>query len=354
MWKENTIYKNDLEKIAATTYIPWEKLHGKTLFITGATGLIGYTLASALLYYDKTRDAGIRVLVLARDVEKAKRKYAEQLSDGCNVHFVSGNVENLPSIEQPIDYVIHGASPTASVYFVQKPVETIMSSVCGTNNALELARQKSSAGFVFLSSMEVYGAHKDDEPVLENSPTFLDTATVRNCYPIAKQLCENLCASYAKEYGVNAMSVRLAQTFGPGVRADDKRVFAQFALSVINKQNIVLQTRGESKHAYLYSADAATALLTVLLRGKEGQVYNAANPATYCSIRQMAEMVAHDLANDEIDVEIRLADVSKYPSTHCLNLDSGKLMSLGWRPATDLPSMYRNLIEYYKNCILSI
>ena len=347
MWTENAVFKKDLEQIAASGFIPWDRLRGKTVFVTGATGLIGFTLVSALLYYSMTRSAGIRVLALARDVEKARSKFAPQLAEGCGLSFVPGDVENLPAIEQPVDYIIHGASPTASAFFIKQPVETIMTAVAGTHNALDLAREKHSEGFIFLSSMEAYGAHQGDGPLRESSPTYVVTVNVRNCYPLAKQLCENLCASYASEHGVQASSVRLAQTFGPGVPADDRRVFAQFARSVISRQNIVLQTPGESRHSYLYSADAASAILTVLLLGERGQVYNAANPATYCSIREMAEMAAHELAHDEIQVEIRLADASKYPPTHSLNLCADKLMALGWHPTVDLPGMYRNMLDCF-------
>ncbi|MBQ9453139.1 MAG: NAD(P)-dependent oxidoreductase [Desulfovibrio sp.] len=347
MWTENSIFKNDLEKIAASKFIPWERLNGKTVFITGATGLIGFTLASGLLYYSKTRGASIRVLALARDVEKARNKFADQLADGCDLNFVHGDVEHLPSIEQPVEYIVHGASPTDSIFFVQKPVETILCNIQGTYNMLELARKKHVKSFAYLSSMEVYGANQNDEYIFEDSTTSVNSMSLRSSYPQAKLVCENLCVSYCNEYAVPAKVIRLAQTFGPGVPRDNMRVFAQFGRCVLNKTNIVLQTTGESSHTYLYTADAATAILSVLLCGKQGNAYNAANPATYCSIREMAEMLAQNMANGEISVEVQITDTSKYPPTHCLNLNADKLMKLGWYPTTDLPGMYRNMLQCF-------
>lgn len=349
MWTETPVFRDDLERLAASGFIPWEELRGKTVLITGATGLIGYTLASALLYYGKTRDAEIRVAALVRDLERARAQFSGQLAEGCGLTLVEGTVENLPEIEGAVDYIVHGASPTASAFFVRKPVETIMTAVVGTRNVLELAKEKRVSGLVYLSSMEVYGAPKTDEPIGEDHPTAVDAMSVRSSYPQAKLLCETLCASYCGEYEVPAKVVRLAQTFGPGVAADDARVFAQFARSVARREDIVLQTAGESKRTYLYTADAASAILTVLLRGGAGQAYNAANPETYCSILEMARMAANDLAGGAIRVAVRPdgGQTSGFSPTHRLRLSADKLRGLGWRPTTDLPEMYRNMLSCF-------
>lgn len=347
---ETPVFREDLERLPACEFIPWDELKGKTVFITGATGLIGYTLSSALLYYNKVHDAGIKVLALVRDLERAREKFSGQLADQCALSFVQGSVEELPEIDGAVDYIVHGASPTASAFFVQKPVETILTTVLGTRNVLELARKKQVSGFVYLSTMEVYGTPKTDEPIDEAYPTAVNAMSVRSSYPQAKLLCETLCASYCGEYEVPAKVVRLAQTFGPGVAADDARVFAQFARWVARKEDIVLQTAGESKRTYLYTADAVSAILTVLLRGGAGMAYNAANPATYCSIFEMAHMAADQLAGGAIHVVVRPdeSQSSVFSPVHCVHLSADKLCNLGWRPAVDLPEMYRNMISCFK------
>ena len=169
---------------------------------------------------------------------------------------------------------------------------------------MELAKKNQVEGVLYLSSVEVYGAPLTDELIPETQGCTLDSMTVRSCYPVAKRLCENLCASYASEYGVLGKVIRLAQTFGPGVGMNDGRVFAEFARDAMHKSDIELQTAGTSKRMYLYTADAVTAILTVLLSGKTGEAYNAANPKTYCSIVEMAQMVAHGIAHDSIKVHV--------------------------------------------------
>ena len=106
-----------------------------------------------------------------------------------------------------------------------------------------------------------------------------------------------------------------------------------------------MQTEGTSKRCYLYTTDAVTAILTVLLNGKVGEAYNAANKNTYCSIMEMAQMVVRELANDEIKVVIKANKNSKrkFSPPHKLNLDVSKLEGLGWRATKLLKEMYESI-----------
>ena len=118
MWTENPIFREDLDRLTSYDYIPWDDLRDSTVFITGATGLIGYTAVCALLRYDQLHDAGIKVVALVRDVGRAEAKFSRQIADGCDITFIRGSVEYLPEIVGKIDYIIHGACPTSSQYFV--------------------------------------------------------------------------------------------------------------------------------------------------------------------------------------------------------------------------------------------
>lgn len=343
MWTENKIFKEDLEYITSAGFIDWQKLDNKTVFVTGGTGLIGYTLVSALLYRNLKYKSNIKIIALVRNITKAKEKFATQLKQNLNLKFVVGDVENLPPIDDGIDYLIHGANPTASSYFVKNPVETIKTAVWGTNNILNLAKEKNIAGLVYLSSMEVYGAPHTDDLIDESQGTTIDTMSVRSCYPEAKRLCEALCASYADEYKVPAKVVRLAQTFGPGIDKNDNRVFAEFLRCAIKKQDIVLQTEGTSKRCYLYTADAVTAILVILLNGEAGEAYNAANENTYCSIKDMANLVKNEICNGKIQIIFGANNIERiktFMPKMYMKLSIVKLKNLGWIYSVGLKDMY--------------
>lgn len=346
MWTENKYFLQDLEDLARMEYIPWEKMKNATVLVTGATGLIGYNLVCGLAYAAIKKSFNMNILALVRDKSKAIEKYTAVLKDYNALKFLEGSVEEIPSIEEKIDFIIHGASPTASLYFVEHPVETIKTAVNGTMNLLELAVSKSVKGFVYLSSMEIYGAPKTEDVLTEKDLGYMDPLNVRNCYPESKRLCESLCASYAQEYNLPVMSVRLAQTFGLGVDKDDKRVFAEFARCAIKGEDIVLLTDGKSKRCYLYTMDAVSAILTVLLKGEAGQAYNAGNPETYCSIREMADLVTENVALKPIKVVFseNEIDCKKFPPPHFYNLSMKEIEKLGWRQDKDLIEMYQRLI----------
>ena len=174
-----------MEYISSAESIDWKLLAGKTIFITGGTGLIGSTVINGLLYANNKYKLNVRIIALVRNLERAKRLF-HNVNEGISLSFIVGSVESLPEVREEVDYIIHGASPTASLYFVQHPVETIQTAVKGTKNILELAKQNQVESVLYLSSMEVYGAPLTDKLIPETQGCTLDFMTVRSCYPIAK------------------------------------------------------------------------------------------------------------------------------------------------------------------------
>lgn len=336
--------------LARTATLPWDRLEGRRVLITGATGLIGFACARLLLERNRLgMGRQTSVLCLVRSEEKAREVFSAY-GDADGLELIAGSVEDFPWPGGPIDYIVHTACPTASKFFAEHPVETADALVLGTRRVLELARAKGSAGVVYASSMEAYG-DGNAEPGLENlldegQVGYVDPLRVRSCYPEGKRMAEQYCCAYASEYGVPATVVRLAQTFGPGIPQTDGRLFAMCARSALAGQDIVLKTTGASTRMYLYTADAVSALLTVLLYGEPGTAYNAANPATYTSVREMAELVAGLAPSHPVDVRCEVDPAAPYPPEHHLPLDVSRLEALGWAPTHDLPGMYRNLMAY--------
>lgn len=145
----NNFFSEDIREIEKTDFIPWERFAHKTIFITGGTGLIGRSIVKALLHINEKQSLGITILLLVRDRKKAAGRFKDMLSDRA-LCFVEGCVEHLPAVDMPVDFIIHGASQTASKEFILHPVETIETAVKGTMNLLELARIK-GGGRVCLS-----------------------------------------------------------------------------------------------------------------------------------------------------------------------------------------------------------
>ena len=348
MTENSAIFKEDMRWICEAD-LPWQKLKNSSILVTGGTGLIGMTMISALIHAERERRLGLSVYAVVRDTAKAGRVLGS-LVDAPELHLLTGTMEDLPPLPDMIDYWIHGACPTASAFMNEHPVEVIRTSVEGTIGLLEEAKKRRTQGFVFLSSMEAFGEVNTEDLLEEGTLGKVDLKKTRSCYPESKRMCEMLCTAYAAQYGLPAMSIRLAQSFGPGVDYNDRRVFAMMTRNAIDGKDIVLATKGTSRHPYLYTAQAVTAILTVLLRGKPGETYNAANPATYCSIFEMGEMVAREVAGGKIAVRVdESGDASLYPAPSFLNMDISKIQGLGWEPEHDLPWMYKRLEEYLRS-----
>ncbi len=341
----NIIEREDADYIASCDCVRWEALEGKRVFITGGTGLIGQTLVRGILSYNDRAEHPVHIVLLVRSREKAEKLFKKYVGETW-FELTIGDVLSPVMYNKKVDYIIHGASITSSREFVEQPVETIMTAIQGTRNILEFARNNGILGMVYLSSMEIYGKPVDEKPLTEERIGYLDPLAVRSSYSESKRMVENLCVAYWKEFGVPVKIVRLTQTIGPGVLKQDNRVFAYFGRCVLNGEDICLLTEGKTRRMYIYSADAATAILTVLTKGDSGTAYNAANKNTYISIRDMAMLVAQQFGKGSVNVTFvkQAEDVKKFNPEMNILLDVSRLEQLGWKAVTALEKMYERMI----------
>ena len=343
--KEKNVLAEDFEAVAQSD-LPWEAFKGRSFVVTGATGLVGSLLVRALLYCDQVHGLGIKVYALVRNVEKAKQIFGET---NAPEYLVADLAKDEIAGDFACDYVIHAAAVTTSKLMVSDPVGTIRTAIDGTEKMLKLAVEKKAKSFVYISSMEVYGQPKTAGKTAEKDLGYIDINTVRSCYPEGKRMCECLCNAYAAQYGLNIKSARLAQTFGAGILPTENRVFAQFARSAVKGDDIVLHTTGESEGNYVYTADAVRAILMLLEKGESGEAYNIANEESHTTIRDMAQLVAEQIAGGAIKVVLDIPEDASslgYAPPVKMWLDASKMRALGWQPTVGLADAYRRMISY--------
>ena len=296
---------------------------------------------------NKKKNLNIRILAFVRKIDTAYDIFEKEVFD--NVTFIEHDIINPIDSSIKVDYLVHTASVTASKMMVENPVETIWTTVQGTRNILEFARDNKLLGAVYLSSMEIYGiCDCTSIKIKEDALGYIDLLNVRSSYPESKRLAECLCASYSKQYNIPIRIARLAQTFGAGIDKRENRVFAQFAKSVLSNQNIILHTKGEKANCYCYTSDAIVALFVLLNKGVNGDAYNIANSTTFCTIRELAETFIKNYPQTNSQIVIDCPkDLSEfgYAPTSILRLDTTKISSLGWEACVGLDEMISRLME---------
>lgn len=319
-----------------------KEFEGKKFLITGATGLIGKTLTQCLL----ALNIPMKITLPVRNRSKAELIYGRENS---KLEIVECDlVDYLHRLVGHYDYIIHCASPTAGKIMIANPVETFELAFESTKEILRFARESSVKSIVYVSSLEYYGQVNDERKITEDDIGYVDYHSARSSYPLGKRAAEYLCYAYAKEYHIPVKMARLTQTFGPGILKTDNRVFAQFARAAINSDDIVLKSTGNSSKPYCYVFDAVSGILTILLKGTDGEAYNVSNDVTYISVNDMAQMIK-DNFNPQINIIHDYDPNSGYAPDTLLHLVSTKLQDLGWQPKYGLLDMFKRLISYLRD-----
>ena len=321
-------YINDLNNAIKNT-IGIEELYKKKILITGVTGLIGAFLVDLILFLNEKENANIEIYALARNESRAKERF--EYAKSSKLKFIIQDVCDPIIIEDKVDYVIHAAGDGYPEAFRVRPVETMTPALLGTINTLNLAKNNNSNSYVLISSGEVYGNVENVEELEEPLTYTALGMNSRSCYPVAKQTSEILCASYFSEYCVPVKVARLSHTYGPFFAINDNRAATQFIKKANKGEDIILHSKGEQKRSYTYVADAAAGILTVLIRGENGEAYNVSNHDSKGSICEFAHVVAK-LANVECRFEVpneqQLKEKSPIASAV---LSSKKIEGLGFK-----------------------
>ena len=280
-------YQEDVKRAASIDNLPWEKLSGANILITGATGLIGSCLVEVLM---SRPDKDYHVFASGRNEERAKNRFAEYADDP-HFHFFKYDVMKPLEGEVKFDYIIHAASNASPNFFATKPVEVIKSNIDGVSHLMGYGLKHGLKRLLYVSSGEVYG-EGDGRVFTEDYSGYVDCTKPRSCYPTSKRAAETLCVAYGAEYGVETVIARPSHTYGPHFTEADNRVYAQFIRNVLHGEDIVMKSTGSQFRSWCYVVDCAAALLYILLKGENGQAYNIADDSSNISIKELAEMVA--------------------------------------------------------------
>jgi nucleoside-diphosphate-sugar epimerase len=331
--------------------LPWNDFSGANVLVTGAAGFLPAYMVETLLHLNQSVLAKpARVVALVRNEERARARFAAYAGRS-DLEIVVQNVSDPLSLQTQFNYIIHAASQASPMFYKTDPVGTLLPNVLGTYHLLNAAKYSYCKGFLFFSSGAVYGVAKDGSVATqEYEGGYLDPADVGSCYGESKRMGETMCVSWAHQFGVPARIVRPFHTYGPAMRLDDGRVFADFVRDILKGGPIVLHTDGIARRCFCYLADATVGYFTVLLKGEVGQAYNVANPAGDCSIAELADRLANLFKDEGVHVERRVRGESTYVQTpNVVALPSvDKLKALGWQARKTIEEGFKRTVISYR------
>lgn len=341
---QSDVIKTDIREILSAD-LPWTSLHGKTVAVTGASGMLAAYIVETILAL-----GGVKVVALVRNVAKAKCRFARYVDDP-NLEIVCYDCASPLRLERAINVIIHAASlprPDVTV-----PVDVLEPNSVGTYYLLEAARQQPDFGqFVFFSSSAVYGEVKGSVQIAETDGSHVDPCVVGNCYSIGKMTGEALCVAYTRQYGIVTKILRYAHTFGPGMDIQgDVRAFSEFFRVAMLGKRIELQTAGTQIRYYCYITDATEAFFRVFFKGSSGEAYNIVNSQEGHSIKDFAQVVSAAVGGT-IGVSFCGSSCScgYAPLGQTAVMSGAKLESLGWNPSVKLlQGVIRTLGAYVKS-----
>jgi dTDP-glucose 4,6-dehydratase len=334
---------HDLDYVLAQTRGLWEELRGARLFLTGGTGFFGCWLLETFLWANDHLGLDASVVVLTRDGSAFTRR-VPHLAGHQAVTLRDGDVRTFEITDGRFSHVIHAATYSGATLDEAERLLMFDTIVGGTRRTLDLARRSGATRFLLTSSGAVYGRQPAELTHLPEGYTGgPDPTDARQVYGEAKRAAEMLCAVYADAH-VQPTIARCFAFVGPYLPLDVHFAVMSFIRDALRGGPIRVAGDGTPYRSYLYAADLAIWLWTILLRGQSIRPYNvgSAEPLT---ILELARAVARAFGPD-LEIEVAQRPIAGMPAERYVPDVARAEAELGLRPVVSLAEGIRRTVVW--------
>jgi nucleoside-diphosphate-sugar epimerase len=332
----------DLNYIVENTHDLWSDLKSQRIFITGGTGFFGRWLLESLIWANDKQKLGVEVLVLTRNPTAFEKK-APHLVAHPAIQLYVGDVRSFAFPDGSFSHVIHAATEASAKLNQEDPLLMLDTIVEGTRRALEFARHCGARKFLLTSSGAVYGKQPPDMTHIpedyRGAPNTMDT---RSAYGEGKRIAELLCSIYAKQYGIEAKIARCFAFVGSHLPLDGDFAIGNFIRDGIQGSPIRVNGDGTPYRSYLYAADLAIWLWTILVKGTVCYPYNVGSDRDI-TIADLAYTVS-SMFNLSLDVLITQETIPGKPSERYVPSIQRARSELQLQPVIPLKESIRRII----------
>ena len=325
--------REDLDHILVHTSGLWTEVQGQNVFITGGTGFFGCWLLESFLWANDQLSLGARVFVLSRSPGDFVTK-APHLANHPAVRLVQGDVRTFEYPAGGFPIVIHAATEASAKLNQENPLLMFETIVEGTHRTLEFARTHGTRRFLLTSSGAVYGKQPPEMTrIPEDYPGAPDPMDPDSAYAEGKRAAEMLCRLYAHQFGLEAKIARFFAFVGPHLPLDAHYAIGNFIRDALQGGPIRVNGDGSPLRSYLYAADLAIWLWTILLKGQPCRPYNVGSDSSI-SIADLAGLVRQVVDPGLVVTIARQADPSQPQLRYVPSIERarGELMLESWVP----------------------
>jgi dTDP-glucose 4,6-dehydratase len=307
--------REDLSHVLQHTAGLWEEARDKSFFITGGTGFFGMWLLESFTHVNDALGLNAKACVLTRDPEAFARK-APHLAGRLDLQFIQGDIRSFAFPEGNFDYLIHAATEASAKLNQEAPHEMLDAIVVGMRRALDLAVQAKVKKFLFTSSGAVYGPQLSETTHVpedyRGAPDCLDPASA---YGEGKRVAELMAAIHAKHYPCEIKIARCFAFVGPHLPLDSHFAIGNFLRDAMAGKPIRIGGDGTPYRSYLYAADLAVWLWTILFKGESLRPYNVGSEEDY-PISFLAKIVNEALESSSTIEITRVAEPGSLASRY--------------------------------------
>ncbi len=309
------------------------ELTNKNILITGGTGFFGKNLTEHLVYLNEQYSLKLTIYVMARK---------QVIQNGAI--FIEQDVSKKIIFDRPIDFIIHAATPV--VYDSSTPEELLDIIVNGTQNVANLALKLGCKKFIHISSGAVYGLQPEEiDRVEENSLFNIKFYDPQNAYATGKRIAEILLDSFLKESNIHYTIVRGFAFSGKYLALDQQLAIGNFVRDVVDNKIINIKGDGTAIRSYMDSEDLNTWLITILLKGRNREVYNLGSDEAI-SIKELAYKVASQVEGATVNIENN-TNVNVRKNRYVPSIEKAK-SELGLKLRITLDQSIHKMINIYR------
>jgi nucleoside-diphosphate-sugar epimerase len=337
---------DDLHSIMLQTAPLWKEARGRRFFVTGGTGFFGCWLLESFCHVNRVLGLGAQMVVLTRSSERFATKCPHLMQEPA-LAFHAGDIRDFSFPEGPFEYVIHAATDTSAKVAAEAPEEIFSSLVDGTRRALQFATLRGVRKFLLTSSGAVYGKQPTDITHVPESftgaPNPLDPA---GAYGEGKRAAELLCALHSRGSSLECKIARCWAFCGPHLPLDQHFAIGNFIGNVLAGRPIQIQGDGTPRRSYLYAADLAVWLWTILFRAPALIPLNVGSSQDV-SIFELAQVVAKTI-NPQLEIIVAQESVpGALPARYVPNVDRAREV-LGLRQTIGIEESIRRTANWHR------